>query len=95
LSVSSVTCLRKQQRLMVLQVKILLQNLECRLDNVVFRMGIAPTRAAARQLVGHKHITLLMGKLYQYLLILLNQVRLLVFVRKQNHLEVIEQLCRI
>ena len=26
------------------------------LDNVVFRMGIAPTRAAARQLVGHKHI---------------------------------------
>lgn len=36
--------------------EILLQNLECRLDNVVFRMGIAPTRAAARQLVGHKHI---------------------------------------
>ena len=32
-------------------------NLESRLDNVVFRMGIAPTRAAARQLVGHKHIT--------------------------------------
>ena len=37
--------------------EILLQNLECRLDNVVFRLGIAPTRAAARQLVGHKHIT--------------------------------------
>ena len=36
--------------------EILLQNLECRLDNVVFRLGIAPTRAAARQLVGHKHI---------------------------------------
>ena len=35
---------------------VLLQNLESRLDNVVFRMGIAPTRAAARQLVGHKHI---------------------------------------
>ncbi|MBR5748446.1 MAG: 30S ribosomal protein S4, partial [Prevotella sp.] len=31
--------------------------LESRLDNVVFRLGIAPTRAAARQLVGHKHIT--------------------------------------
>ena len=30
--------------------------LESRLDNVVFRLGIAPTRAAARQLVGHKHI---------------------------------------
>ena len=30
--------------------------MESRLDNVVFRLGIAPTRAAARQLVGHKHI---------------------------------------
>ena len=36
--------------------EIFLQNLECRLDNVVYRLGIAPTRAAARQLVGHKHI---------------------------------------
>ena len=36
--------------------EILLQNLECRLDNIVFRLGIAPTRAAARQLVNHKHI---------------------------------------
>ena len=36
----------------------LLQLLESRLDNVVFRMGIAPTRAAARQLVGHRHITI-------------------------------------
>ena len=36
--------------------EILLQNLEARLDNVVFRLGIAPTRAAARQLVSHKHI---------------------------------------
>ena len=32
--------------------------LESRLDNLVFRMGIAPTRAAARQLVSHAHITL-------------------------------------
>ena len=32
--------------------------LESRLDNVVYRMGIAPTRAAARQLVSHAHITL-------------------------------------
>lgn len=37
--------------------EVLLQNLECRLDNVVYRLGIAPTRAAARQLVNHKHIT--------------------------------------
>ena len=36
---------------------ILLQLLECRLDNVVFRLGLASTRAAARQLVGQKHIT--------------------------------------
>lgn len=32
--------------------------LESRLDNVVYRMGIAPTRPAARQLVNHAHITL-------------------------------------
>ena len=36
--------------------EILLQLLESRLDNIVFRLGIAPTRAAARQLVTHKHI---------------------------------------
>lgn len=37
--------------------EILLQLLEARLDNVVYRLGIAPTRRAARQLVSHKHIT--------------------------------------
>ena len=37
---------------------LLFQGLESRLDNVVFRLGIAPTRAAARQLVSHKHIVL-------------------------------------
>jgi len=34
----------------------LVKLLESRLDNVVYRMGIAPTRPAARQLVSHKHI---------------------------------------
>src|SRR5690606_22229134 len=34
-----------------------LKILETRLDNTVYRLGIAPTRSAARQLVGHKHIT--------------------------------------
>ena len=34
----------------------LLRFLESRLDNVVFRLGIAPTRRAARQLVSHRHI---------------------------------------
>lgn len=37
--------------------EVLLQLLEARLDNVVFRLGIAPTRSAARQLVSHKHMT--------------------------------------
>ena len=36
--------------------EILLQLIEARLDNVVYRLGIAPTRAAARQLVSHRHI---------------------------------------
>ena len=36
--------------------EVLLQLLESRLDNTVFRLGIAPTRRAARQLVTHKHI---------------------------------------
>jgi len=37
--------------------EVLLQLLESRLDNVVYRMGVAPTRASARQLVSHRHIT--------------------------------------
>lgn len=37
--------------------EVLLQLCEARLDNVVFRMGIAPSRRAARQIVGHRHIT--------------------------------------
>lgn len=37
--------------------EILLQLCESRLDNTVFRLGIAPTRRAARQFVSHRHIT--------------------------------------
>jgi small subunit ribosomal protein S4 len=37
--------------------EILLQLCEARLDNVVYRMGIAPSRRAARQIVVHRHIT--------------------------------------
>ncbi|WP_422105726.1 30S ribosomal protein S4 [Winogradskyella sp.] len=37
--------------------EVLLQLCESRLDNVVYRMGIAPTRSGARQLVSHRHIT--------------------------------------
>src|SRR3954463_6780412 len=35
----------------------LIKLLEARLDNTVFRMGVAPSRPAARQLVSHKHVT--------------------------------------
>ncbi|MDR3266528.1 MAG: 30S ribosomal protein S4 [Tannerella sp.] len=38
--------------------EVLLQLLESRLDNVVFRLGLAPTRDAARQLVSHRHIVI-------------------------------------
>ncbi|NOR27973.1 MAG: 30S ribosomal protein S4 [Lutibacter sp.] len=37
--------------------EILLQLCESRLDNVVYRLGVAPSRSAARQLVSHRHIT--------------------------------------
>ena len=60
--------------------EVLLQNLECRLDNVVFRLGIAPTRAAARQLVGHKHIVV-DGKVVNIPSFAVKLVWLSVFVR--------------
>jgi small subunit ribosomal protein S4 len=37
--------------------EVLLQLIEARLDNTVYRLGFAPTRAGARQLVSHRHIT--------------------------------------
>ena len=37
--------------------EVLLQLIEARIDNVVYRLGIAPSRRAARQLVSHSHIT--------------------------------------
>jgi len=36
--------------------EVLLQLLESRLDNIVFRLGLSPTRTGARQLVSHRHI---------------------------------------
>ncbi len=47
----------KASRLKGITGVILLQLLEARLDNVVYRLGIAPTRAAARQITLHRHIT--------------------------------------
>ena len=46
----------KASRTKGIKGEVLLQLLEARLDNVVFRMGIAPSRPAARQLVLHRHI---------------------------------------
>jgi len=37
--------------------EVLLQLIESRLDNMIYRLGIAPSRSAARQLVTHRHIT--------------------------------------
>ena len=48
----------KATRMKGQQGENLIMLLESRLDNLVYRMGIAPTRAAARQLVSHAHITL-------------------------------------
>ena len=38
--------------------EVLLQLCESRLDNVVYRLGLSPTRSGARQLVSHRHITI-------------------------------------
>ena len=46
----------KASRTKGIKGEVLLKLLEARLDNVVYRLGMAPTRAAARQLVSHKHI---------------------------------------
>jgi len=47
----------KAQRSKGVTGEVLLQLLESRLDNVVYRLGLSPTRAGARQLVTHRHIT--------------------------------------
>jgi len=47
----------KAQRTKGVTGEVLLQLLEARLDNLVYRLGMSPTRSGARQLVSHKHIT--------------------------------------
>jgi small subunit ribosomal protein S4 len=54
--------------------EVLLQLLESRLDNTVYRLGIAPTRRAARQLILHKHI-LVNGEVVNIGSYSLNQVK--------------------
>ena len=48
---------KKAEKMKGVTGEILLQFLECRLDNLVYRLGFAPSRKAARQLVLHNHIT--------------------------------------
>src|SRR5690606_30137919 len=65
---------------------VLLQLLESRLDNVVFRMGIAKTRRSARQLVSHKHI-LVNGELSNVPSQLLRPGDVVTVRAKSQHLE--------
>ena len=50
------TYMKEAKRIKGATGNVLLQLLEMRLDNIIFRLGMAPTIAAARQVVGHKHI---------------------------------------
>jgi small subunit ribosomal protein S4 len=70
----------------------LLKLLESRLDNVVFRLGIAPTRAAARQLVGHRHIVL-NGEVCNVPSVILKDGDRVGVREKSKSLEVIQDTC--
>jgi small subunit ribosomal protein S4 len=69
---------------------IFLQMLESRLDNVVFRMGFAPTRRAARQLVNHKHFAL-NGVSTNIPSVLLNPGDVIQVREKSRNLEVVSE----
>ena len=69
--------------------EVLLQLCESRLDNVVFRLGIAPTRNAARQLVSHRHITV-NGELVNIPSYSLNAGDVIAVREKSKSLEAIE-----
>ncbi len=68
--------------------EVLLGMLESRLDNVVYRMGIAPTRAAARQLVLHRHV-LVDGQIVNIPSYTLRPDQLIAVREKSKSLEVI------
>ena len=69
---------------------VLLQLLESRLDNTVYRLGIAPTRRAARQLILHKHITV-NGQVVNIASFLLRNGDLITVREKSQTLEAITQ----
>ncbi|HHV40628.1 MAG: 30S ribosomal protein S4 [Bacteroidales bacterium] len=68
----------------------LLLLLESRLDNIVFRMGIAPSRQAARQLVTHRHITV-DGKICNIPSALIRPGSLVAVRERSKNLEVIQE----
>lgn len=68
--------------------EVLLQLLESRLDNVVYRMGMSPTRAGARQLVSHRHITV-DGKVVNVASYLLKPGQVIAVREKDKSMEVI------
>ncbi|NNE30301.1 MAG: 30S ribosomal protein S4 [Saprospiraceae bacterium] len=70
--------------------EVLLQLLEARLDNTIFRLGIAPTRKAARQLVSHKHV-LVNGVVTNIPSCQLALGDIISIRNKSRHLEVIQQ----
>jgi len=72
---------------------VLLQLIESRIDNVVYRFGIAPTRAAARQLVSHCHITV-NGKVVNIPSYLLKAGDIVAVREKSKSLEAITEISR-
>lgn len=70
--------------------EVLLQLCESRLDNVVYRMGISPSRSGARQLVSHRHITV-NGKLVNIPSYILKSGDVVAVREKSKSLETIER----
>lgn len=70
--------------------EVLLQFLEARLDNVIFRLGVAPTRRAARQLVTHKHIVV-NGVVTNIPSMILKPGDIVSVRKKSRHLDVIQE----
>jgi len=68
--------------------ELLLQFCERRLDNIVFRLGVAPTRSGARQLVSHRHITV-NGKIVNIPSYTLNVGDVIGVIEKSKSLEAI------
>lgn len=69
---------------------VFLQMLEARLDNTLFRMGFAPTRRAARQLVTHKHV-MVNGVVTNIPSVILNPGDKVTIREKSQNLEVIQR----